>query len=96
MSGDKTPLDDEGRALIENVGALFREVREEQALSQYDVAKNMGVSQSRVSALETGVRDIQVGTLNRWARAYGFQLEIALLPLEEERIGTDETGEVGK
>ena len=44
----------------------FREMRK---LSQEDVAKRMGIHKSNVSRLESGVRDVQLSTLRRYAMA---------------------------
>lgn len=50
-------------------------------VSQSDVARILGVTQSRVSKLESGVdNDLQIGHLKAYAEALGLQSEIALVP----------------
>jgi transcriptional regulator with XRE-family HTH domain len=52
--------------------------RKDQGLSQTDVAKYMGTTQSAVSLLEGGTTDSQLSTLQRYAQAIGTHLEIQL------------------
>lgn len=60
----------------------LREVREQYGMTQADVARESGVSQSRVSAVERGdVDSARVETLQRYAHALGGELSV------EVRIG---------
>jgi transcriptional regulator with XRE-family HTH domain len=59
-----------GQELVERRRAL--------GLSQTQVAARMGTSQSAVARLETGVSDVLLSTLERYADAVGWQLEIKL------------------
>jgi len=53
------------------------EMRREIGLTQTDVAKSMGVSQSRVSAIERGkVASSEVDTLRAYVAALGGKIEI--------------------
>jgi predicted XRE-type DNA-binding protein len=53
------------------------EVRREVGLTQADVAKAMGVSQSRVSAIERGkVTSAEVDTLRAYVAALGGEVEV--------------------
>ncbi|HEX3946864.1 MAG TPA: helix-turn-helix transcriptional regulator [Acidimicrobiales bacterium] len=44
-------------------------------LSQTEVAARMGTSQSAVARLETGVGDVRLSTLQRYAAAVGWALD---------------------
>jgi transcriptional regulator with XRE-family HTH domain len=50
------------------------EQRRAAGLSQTEVAARMGTSQSSVARLETGLADVRVSTLERYAAAIGSQL----------------------
>jgi predicted transcriptional regulator len=47
-------------------------------LSQTQVAARMGTSQSAVARLETGVSDVLMSTVDRYAAALGWKLEWTL------------------
>lgn len=72
--------------LMRGIGALLREIREEKGWTQYQVADMLNTSQAVVSDTEGGRRDMQMGTLQRFAKLYGQELEVSLveLPKEEE------------
>lgn len=65
-------------------------IRREQGLTQADLGERMGVKQPTISQFETErYPDPQIGTLQRYARAVGCQLELGvLLPIEEPREET--------
>jgi transcriptional regulator with XRE-family HTH domain len=67
-----------------NVGPLIRELRARQGVSQRQLALRAGTSQAAISQLETGGRDLSVGTLERILLALGYRLDIRAeqLPLE--------------
>jgi transcriptional regulator with XRE-family HTH domain len=44
-------------------------------LSQTEVAARMGTSQSAVARLESGLSDVRLSTLERYAAALGLQLD---------------------
>ncbi|MGW6859221.1 XRE family transcriptional regulator [Streptomyces xanthophaeus] len=53
------------------------EIRQEQALTQKDVADTMGVSAPRVSAIENGETDrTEVATLRSYVEALGGRLRV--------------------
>lgn len=60
----------------ELIVALARR-RVESGLSQEDVARQMGTSQSAVARLESGLRETQLSTLTRYADALGLSLSFA-------------------
>jgi len=53
-------------------------LRKEAGRRQADVARAMGTTQSAVSDLEAGATDPRLGTLQRYARAVGARLDVAL------------------
>src|SRR5437763_10996908 len=63
-------MSDERRRLV----ADLTERRRSAGLSQTEVAARMGTSQSAVARLETGLADVRVSTLERYAAAIGSQL----------------------
>lgn len=52
--------------------------RRELGLSQTEVAARMGTSQSAVARLESGDADVRISTLERYAAALGFSLEVSM------------------
>lgn len=58
----------------------LRAARRAAGLTQKDVAEAMGTTQSAISDLERGDTDPQLSTLQRYARATGARLDIALTP----------------
>ena len=53
-------------------------LRKAAGLTQADVARAMGTTQSAVSDLEAAATDPRFGTLQRYARAVGARLDVAL------------------
>lgn len=69
----------EGLADIAERGAALRCLiarRQELGLSQTAVARAMGTTQSAVSDIESGERDLYLSTLQRYARGVGARLSI--------------------
>jgi len=52
--------------------------RKETGLTQAEVARSMGTTQSAVSDLEAGATDPRLSTLQRYARAVGARIDVAL------------------
>lgn len=67
-------------AVGESIGASLRLAREQTGLTQQDVARNMGISRSRVAQIEStqGVA-LSLDVLNRYATALGYRLEIDIV-----------------
>lgn len=84
MGRKRSDIAPEEWALLEDVGELFRELREESGLTQREAARAIESTQARISDIENGKSDILVGTLSRWASAYGYRLDIGLVPMEDE------------
>ncbi len=62
-----------------NLGDRIRKIREDQGLTQAEVARRAFTSQSMVARIESGSHDnLRIETLLRLARALGLELEIEL------------------
>ncbi|MCI0650493.1 MAG: helix-turn-helix domain-containing protein [Planctomycetes bacterium] len=70
-------LVDEVRA-ARTVGDILREARERQGLTQAELAKLVGTTQSAVSRLEEADRTIKLGTIQRIAKALEHRVQIRL------------------
>ncbi|MFD7259222.1 XRE family transcriptional regulator [Streptomyces sp. NPDC059874] len=65
------------RLMAEVRAYRLAEIRQEQALTQKDVAETMGVSAPRVSAIENGETDrTEVATLRSYIEALGGRLRV--------------------
>lgn len=63
--------DEEIKALQARVGAVLRDLRTRQGLTQAALAKRCGVKQGSISQIESGDVDPQLSTLLRLTRALG-------------------------
>jgi transcriptional regulator with XRE-family HTH domain len=59
---------------VERLGARIRDIRKEKDLTQADLAKKLGRSQSQISEWETGDSEPQLLNLIAIAKALGVQL----------------------
>lgn len=66
----------------ELIGELVR-TRQENDLSQTEIAARMGTSQSAVARLESGGLDARLSTLERYAAALGCTVNWQVRPSEE-------------
>ena len=64
------------------IGELVR-ARQENDLSQTEIAARMGTSQSAVARLESGGLDARLSTLERYAAALGCTVNWQVRPAEE-------------
>lgn len=78
------PVSEEERSRIVRLGDLFREFRMERALTQRVAAAEYGTAPQALRDLEKGRRDPQLTTILRWAKFYGYRVELRFVPLEEE------------
>ena len=62
------------------IGKL-REIRERQGLSLADIEEQTGMTRANLCRLENEGRNVQLRTLERYARALGCRIEIQLVPL---------------
>ena len=67
--------------LVRTVIGRLRKLREEQGLSLADVEEQTGMTRANLCRLENEGRNVQLRTLERYARALGCQLEINLVPV---------------
>lgn len=63
------------------------DLRRTRGLSQTEVAARMGTSQSALARLESGVADVRVSTLERYAAALGADIGFAIRPNETNPDG---------
>jgi DNA-binding XRE family transcriptional regulator len=60
------------------VGVLLRQVREENGISQAEIAQRMNLEQATIEQIETQPLDISLHTLERYAATLGRTLLIEL------------------
>lgn len=83
QNGDEEPLPvfPGFREMAQRRRALGDELvsrRRDLGLSQTEVAARMGTSQSAVARLEAGEADMRLSTLERYASAIGYELDLRL------------------
>ena len=71
--------------LVRQVIAQLREHREQQGLSLADMEERSGMTRANLCRLENESRNIQLRTLDRWARALGCRIEIKVLPTVHDK-----------
>lgn len=76
--------DEDGQALLDSIGELFLELRQEAGLTQRQAAEKAESIQARVSNLENGKADVFILTLQKWARVYGYDIQLHVVPIEDE------------
>jgi transcriptional regulator with XRE-family HTH domain len=62
------------------VGARIRSLREARALTQVEIAKALGITQSNVSAIERGARSLTVHQVVKLSKALGASADDILSP----------------
>ncbi len=78
--------DPEMRELVEReleelrVGALIARIREELRLSQTELAARAGMSASKISAIESSPKNVELATLIRIAHALGYRFKPEFVP----------------
>lgn len=80
------------RFAARDIGRLLRKLREAARVTQAALAKKCGIPYQNVSRIERGAREGKISTLNRFARALGYQMEIVLRPI---RNASDDIGPKG-
>lgn len=86
MATSKKNMSFEEWAWLEDIGQMFKELRLKSGMTQRQAANKLGTSQARVPVLEHGQADVMLTTLNRWANLYGHEVQITLVPYEEEQV----------
>ena len=66
--------------LVRQAIGMLRNLREQQGLSLADVEEQTGMTRANLCRLENEGRNVQLRTLERYARALGCRLEIHLVP----------------
>lgn len=84
MATSRKTMTEEEWNLLAAIGEMYKELRIESGLTQREAADRLNTSQARVPVLEKGQADIMVTTLNRWANLYGHEVQISLVPIEDE------------
>lgn len=69
--------------------ASGQEIRKKSGLSQEKVAERMGTRQPSISDLESGRTDPHLRTMQRYARALGRRLDVAILDEEAPALGNE-------
>ncbi|MEX2619666.1 MAG: helix-turn-helix domain-containing protein [Egibacteraceae bacterium] len=77
--------------MTSRAGEVLRDARKRARLSQTDVARRSGISQSVISAYESGRREPGVHTLARLVEATGHTLEFDILPAPDRQLGLPDT-----
>jgi HTH-type transcriptional regulator/antitoxin HipB len=62
------------------VGALLRQAREKAGLTQEQVAERLETKKSSISRIENSGGSIRLSTLERYARAIGWRVNLELRP----------------
>lgn len=77
--------------LRDDVANMFVDMRLDEGWTIKEAAQQLGVHFSNLNRVESGGTDLRLSTLQKYAHAYGFQVEIALVPIEEESDGEAES-----
>jgi transcriptional regulator with XRE-family HTH domain len=62
------------------VGVLLRQAREKAGLTQEQVAERLSTKKSAISRIENSAGSMRLSTLERYARAIGWNLSLDLQP----------------
>jgi transcriptional regulator with XRE-family HTH domain len=65
-------------------GAVIREARRRAGISQDELSRRLGTSQSTVARWENGHQSPRFETVGRALRACGFDLTIGILPADDQ------------
>lgn len=76
----KCLVTEEGRALLSNLGEMLQQLRAIEGLTQREAAKLADSTQARLCDLELGKGDPAITTIQKWARAYGYDLTLSFVP----------------
>jgi transcriptional regulator with XRE-family HTH domain len=66
---------------IQHISRLVQEARQSANMTQSEFAERVGTSQSAIAKFEQGATNPTIDTLERFAAAAGFALDIRLVPL---------------
>jgi len=60
------------------IGVLLREAREEAGLTQEQIARKLNTRKSAISRIENHAEDIRLSTLEKFAKALGKKMDVAI------------------
>jgi transcriptional regulator with XRE-family HTH domain len=75
-------LEEKQKSLVADLGLIFSDIRMEIGLSQREAATLLDTTQARISGAETGDWDPKLSTLIKYAKGYGYDVQVTLLPEE--------------
>jgi len=61
------------------LGVLLKQARQEAGLTQKQVAEQLHTSKSVISRMENHAKDIRLSTLEKFAKAVGRDIQVALI-----------------
>ena len=62
-----------------NIGALIKEMRLEQGMTQEQLAEKLETKKSVISRMENHAEDVRLSTLEKIANVFGRQLKVSML-----------------
>lgn len=75
----------------QHLGDFLRDMRENQGVSQGEILRRLGIkSHNHCSRVENGRTSLQIETVQRYANALGFRLDLNFSPLENENEVNEE------
>lgn len=80
------------KELLLSISDAFVQIRAASGLTQRQAARLIESTPSRISELENAKTDIMILTLQKWADAYGYRLELSFIPYEEVEDDNRDTG----
>jgi transcriptional regulator with XRE-family HTH domain len=80
------PEENRQSVLVKDLVAYFTTLRKERGWSQRALAELVGTTQSAVSDFEAGAIQPKMATLQRYARALGFELEIKVMSRKTDNV----------
>lgn len=78
---DETKVDTPSRVALPKWGALIRELRREQRISQRELSRIADVPRSTLRRIERGVTEGSMKTVERIAEALGYEIDLILKPI---------------
>lgn len=71
-------------SLREEVGEVFADMRLENRWNKRTAASNIGIPLTTLTRIENATSDVYLGTVQKMAHAYGYNIEINFIPLDAE------------
>lgn len=66
--------------VAQSLGAIFAEARLVKGWGQREAADRLDTAQARISAMERGEWDPKLSTILKYAKGYGYDIEISVVP----------------